>query len=68
MDPRQILAKADADIADTKQCIARQQGLIERVASIGRDTRAAEKLLATMHKTLHVMQAHRRTILMELRV
>ena len=68
MDQRQMLAKADADIADAKQCIARQQGLIEKIARSGRDTRAAEELLATMHNTLHAMQAYRRTIVTELRV
>jgi len=68
MEPQQTLAKADADIADAERCIARQQGLIEKIARSGRDTRAAEQLLATMHNTLHAMQVYRRTLLVELRV
>jgi hypothetical protein len=57
------LRKADADIADARERVARQVRLIARIEDAGRDTATARSLLETMRRTLTAMETNRRIIL-----
>jgi len=57
------LKKAEADIAEAQDRIAKQRALIEKLREDGHDTRTAEKLLHTMLQSLEAMEGHRIVIL-----
>jgi len=56
------LAQAIRHIARAEDMVAKQRGLIERIAEHGHDTKLAEALLHTMQNTLDQMHEHRRMI------
>lgn len=60
------LRKAEADIAEANDRIARQRALLAHLESDGHDTVMAKDLLQTMCQTLAAMEQHRQLILREL--
>ena len=60
---RDHLRKAEADIAEAQDRIAKQRALIVKLREDGHDTRTAEKLLHTMLQSLEAMEGHRIVIL-----
>ncbi len=57
------LAKAERDIADGEERIARQTAIAGRLQAGGQDAKAAEALLRTLRETLAVWKDHRDEIL-----
>jgi len=57
------LHKADADNADARARVRRQEELLARLEKDGHKADAARSLLQTMRETLNVMEEHRRLIL-----
>jgi hypothetical protein len=60
------LEQAERRIAEGKDHIARQEGIIARLVSRGHDTSEAEVLLATLLNSQRLHEQHRRSILGEL--
>ena len=60
---RRHLAKAERDLVEGEDRIARQAGLVEQLRGHGRDTAGAEALLETLRRTLEAWRDHRDTIL-----
>jgi hypothetical protein len=60
------LEQAERRIAEGKDHIARQEGIIARLVSCGHDTSEAEALLVTLLESQRLHEQHRRSILDEL--
>ncbi len=60
------LQKADDDILQGRERIARQMDLIDRLRRHDHPVEEAEKLLWTMEETLEAWQAHRSEIIVRL--
>jgi hypothetical protein len=63
---RSHLRKAEADIADARVRIQRQEQLILRLEMDGHNAEIAKSLLETMQETLRAMEQHRGFILGQL--
>lgn len=57
------LQKAEADIAEARVRIRRQEELVARLREHGLDISTAQSVLETMRDTLNAMEGHRQLIL-----
>jgi hypothetical protein len=64
---RSDLAKAERDIAEGAERVARQAKLVEELRRDGHGVSEAERLLKSMRATLALWRAHRRQIVSALR-
>jgi len=60
---QQHLAKAEADIAKANDCVERQHAIIAKLKDDGHPTDIAEKILATMLRSLNALEGYRKVIL-----
>jgi hypothetical protein len=60
---KENLAKANRDISEGEDRIARQTELVERLRRSGHSVAQAERLLDTLHQTLQSWRDHRDEIL-----